>query len=60
LWSVNHNNDGYGTPSTITQDEVLAYVLATHEDEAFVTLKGLLKPFGIIQLPILGEPMNAI
>lgn len=29
--------------------EVLAYVLATHEDEAFVELQGLLKPFGITQ-----------
>jgi insertion element IS1 protein InsB len=29
--------------------EILAYVLATHEDEAFVTLKGLLEPFGITQ-----------
>jgi insertion element IS1 protein InsB len=27
----------------------LAYVLATHEDEAFVTLKGLFEPFGITQ-----------
>jgi insertion element IS1 protein InsB len=29
--------------------EILAYVLATHEDEAFVKLKGLLEPFGIAQ-----------
>jgi insertion element IS1 protein InsB len=29
--------------------EVLAYVLSAHEDEAFVTLKGLLEPFGITQ-----------
>lgn len=28
---------------------VLAYVLAAHEDEAFVKLKGLLEPFGITQ-----------
>ena len=29
--------------------EVLAYVLASHEDEAFLQLKSLLEPFGIIQ-----------
>jgi insertion element IS1 protein InsB len=29
--------------------EILAYVLATHEDEAFVKLKDLLEPFGITQ-----------
>jgi insertion element IS1 protein InsB len=29
--------------------EVLAYVLATHEDEAFLRLKELLAPFGITQ-----------
>jgi insertion element IS1 protein InsB len=29
--------------------EVLAYVLAAHEDEAFVKLKGLLESFGITQ-----------
>ena len=29
--------------------EILAYVLATHEDEAFVKLQGLLEPFGITQ-----------
>jgi IS1 family transposase len=29
--------------------QVLAYVLATHEDEAFVQLKALLEPFGIMQ-----------
>jgi insertion element IS1 protein InsB len=29
--------------------EVLAYVLAAHEDEAFVKLNGLLEPFGITQ-----------
>jgi insertion element IS1 protein InsB len=28
---------------------VLAYVLAAHEDEAFVKLKGLPEPFGITQ-----------
>jgi insertion element IS1 protein InsB len=40
--------------------DVLAYVLAAHEDEAFVKLKDLLEPFGITQfLPMAGEPMNA-
>jgi insertion element IS1 protein InsB len=29
--------------------EILAYVLASHEDEAFVKLKALLEPFGISQ-----------
>jgi len=29
--------------------QVLAYVLATHEDEAFLQLKALLEPFGIMQ-----------
>jgi insertion element IS1 protein InsB len=29
--------------------EILAYILATHEDEAFVKLKDLLEPFGITQ-----------
>jgi insertion element IS1 protein InsB len=29
--------------------EILAYVLATHEDEAFVKRKDLLEPFGITQ-----------
>jgi insertion element IS1 protein InsB len=28
----------------------LAYVLASHEDEAFLQLKVLLEPFGILQL----------
>jgi len=28
--------------------QVLAYVLATHEDEAFLQLKALLEPFGIM------------
>ena len=27
----------------------MAYVLASHEDEAFAKLKGLLEPFGITQ-----------
>jgi insertion element IS1 protein InsB len=41
--------------------EILAYVLATHEDETFVKLKDLLEPFGITQfIPMDGEPMNAI
>jgi insertion element IS1 protein InsB len=41
--------------------EILAYVLATHEDEAFVKLKGLLEPFGLLNfIPMAGEPMNAI
>lgn len=29
--------------------EVLAYVLASHEDEAFLKLKRLLEPFGIMK-----------
>jgi insertion element IS1 protein InsB len=29
--------------------EVLAYVLASHADEAFLKLKSLLEPFGIMQ-----------
>jgi insertion element IS1 protein InsB len=29
--------------------EVLAYILATHQDEAFANLKGLLEPFGMTQ-----------
>lgn len=29
--------------------KVLAYVLASHEDEAFLKLKGLLEPFGIMK-----------
>lgn len=29
--------------------EIFAYVLASHEDEAFMTLKDLLEPFGITQ-----------
>ena len=29
--------------------EVLAYVLASHKDEAFLQLKSLLEPFGIMQ-----------
>ena len=29
--------------------EILAYILASHEDEAFVRLKALLAPFGISQ-----------
>jgi insertion element IS1 protein InsB len=29
--------------------KILAYVLASHEDEAFVRLKALLEPFGITQ-----------
>jgi insertion element IS1 protein InsB len=29
--------------------EILAYVLASHEDEAFVKLKALIEPFGISQ-----------
>jgi hypothetical protein len=29
--------------------KILAYVFATHEDEAFVRLKALLEPFGILQ-----------
>jgi insertion element IS1 protein InsB len=39
LWhAINHHSG-----------EILAYVLATHEDEAFVKLKDLLEPFGITQ-----------
>lgn len=29
--------------------KVLAYVLASHEDQAFLALKALLAPFGIMQ-----------
>jgi insertion element IS1 protein InsB len=29
--------------------EILAYVLSSHKDEAFLRLKELLKPFGITQ-----------
>lgn len=29
--------------------QALAYVLATHEDEAFLQLKALLEPFGVMQ-----------
>jgi IS1 transposase len=37
--------------------EILVSVLTTHEDEAFVKLKGLLEPFGIAQfLRMAGEP----
>jgi hypothetical protein len=32
-----------------TTRKVLAYVLAPHEDAAFLELKALLKPFGIVQ-----------
>jgi insertion element IS1 protein InsB len=37
-WAINHHTG-----------EVLAYVLASHEDEAFLQLKVLLEPFGILQ-----------
>lgn len=37
-WTIDHANG-----------RVLAYVLAMHEDEAFVQLKALLEPFGIMQ-----------
>lgn len=41
--------------------KVLAYVLATHEDEAFVRLKALLSPFGSLNsIPMAGERMNGI
>ena len=36
-WAIDHQTG-----------KVLAYVLATHEDEAFIQLKALLEPFGII------------
>jgi hypothetical protein len=32
-----------------TTRKVLAYVLASHEDQAFLELKALLEPFGIMQ-----------
>jgi insertion element IS1 protein InsB len=37
-WAINHETG-----------EVLAYVFGTHEDEAFLQLKALLEPFGIVQ-----------
>jgi insertion element IS1 protein InsB len=37
-WAIDHETGN-----------VLAYVLATHEDEAFIQLKALLEPFGIMQ-----------
>jgi insertion element IS1 protein InsB len=37
-WAINHETG-----------EVLAYVLGTHQDEAFLQLKALLEPFGIEQ-----------
>jgi insertion element IS1 protein InsB len=37
-WAINHETG-----------EVLAYVLGTHQDEAFLELKALLEPFGITQ-----------
>lgn len=37
-WAINHETS-----------EVLAYVLGTHKDEAFLQLKALLEPFGIEQ-----------
>jgi insertion element IS1 protein InsB len=37
-WAINHDTG-----------EVLAYVFGTHQDEAFLRLKALLEPFGIMQ-----------
>ncbi|PSB13169.1 hypothetical protein C7B65_27130 [Phormidesmis priestleyi ULC007] len=37
-WAIDH-----------TTGQVLAYVLANHKDQAFVALKALLEPFGIMQ-----------
>jgi insertion element IS1 protein InsB len=37
-WAINHETG-----------EVLAYVFGTHKDEAFLSLKALLEPFGILQ-----------
>jgi insertion element IS1 protein InsB len=37
-WAINHETG-----------EVLAYVLSSHEDEAFLQLKALLEPFGLSQ-----------
>jgi len=43
------SSDGYGMKRDPTTGKVLAYVLAPHEDAAFLELKVLLKPFGIVQ-----------
>jgi insertion element IS1 protein InsB len=43
------SSDGYGMKRDYTTRKVLAYVLAPHEDAAFLELKALLKPFGIVQ-----------
>ena len=49
LSSLRNNSGGYGTRQIMRQAPVLAYVLAPHEDVAFLELKSLLKPFGITQ-----------
>ncbi len=44
-----------------TTRKVLAYMLASHEDKAFLELKALLEPFGIMQfIPMAGVLMNGI
>ncbi len=45
--SPSNSKDGYGMRSYHATGKVLAYVLAPHEDAAFLELKTLLKPFGI-------------
>ncbi len=47
LSNPSNNKGGYGTRSYHASGKVIAYVLAPHEDVAFLELKSLLKPFGI-------------
>lgn len=52
MWSFVHSKDQQrwlGWAIDHRTGQVLAYVLANHKDRAFVELKALLEPFGIMQ-----------
>jgi len=47
LYNRSSNRGGYGKAVDHVTADVLAYVLDTHEDTAFLQLKALLAPFGL-------------
>jgi len=47
LLVIKNNKDGYAPSIDHRTGRVLAYVLATHQDQALVKVVNLLQPFGI-------------